>query len=151
MATVLEIYRKKQEEIQNKILAKELPVEDVMIMQELNYRICVIETFQNFSKTAPITSDTHEISYHYNVLKGYTKLIRNERKFGIVPDEKAKKRVETSRDLLNKVIEEGQKTFTKFDISKPDLYKKSISEDIKTILPVWMQYRDAYLLIDTSK
>ena len=84
-------------------------------------------------------------------MKGYTKLIRNERKFGIVPDEKAKKRVETSRDLLNKVIEEGQKTFTKFDISKPDLYKKSISEYIKTILPVWMQYRDAYLLIDTSK
>lgn len=151
MATVLEEYRKKQEEIQRHIAAKELPVEDVMVMQELNYRICVIETFQNFSKTAPITSDAQKISYHYNVLKGYTKLIRTERKFGIVPDEKAKKRVDTSRELLNKVIEEGHKTFTKFDISKPELYKKSISDYIKTILPVWMQYRDSYLFIDTSK
>ena len=39
MATILEQYRKRQNDIREQIAANSLPLDQVLIMQELNYRI----------------------------------------------------------------------------------------------------------------
>lgn len=46
MATILEQYRKRQNEIREQIAANSLPLDQMLIMQELNYRICVLETLR---------------------------------------------------------------------------------------------------------
>ena len=46
MATILEQYRKRQNDIREQIAANSLPLDQVLIMQELNYRICVLEPFE---------------------------------------------------------------------------------------------------------
>lgn len=48
MATILDQYLEKQNSIRSQIAENSLPPEDLLIMQELNYRICVLETFQSF-------------------------------------------------------------------------------------------------------
>mgnify|MGYP000019559034 CR=1 FL=1 len=48
MATILDQYLEKQNTIRSQIAENSLPPEDLLIMQELNYRICVLETFQSF-------------------------------------------------------------------------------------------------------
>ena len=58
MATILDNYRNLQNNYRSQIAANSLPLEDNLKMQEVNYRICVLETFESLSKSAPITMDT---------------------------------------------------------------------------------------------
>ena len=63
MATILEQYRKRQNEIREQIAANSLPLDQMLIMQELNYRICVLETFESLCKSAPVTMDTKAMGF----------------------------------------------------------------------------------------
>ncbi len=58
MPNVLQVYREKQANVYKRISAHTLPTKEVLQMQELNYRIFVIETFQAFCKSAPMGMDT---------------------------------------------------------------------------------------------
>ena len=82
MATILDKYREKQSVIWSQISENSLPPEELLQMQELNYRICVLETFQAFCKSAPITMDTHVMGYHFQLVDAYVRFILTERRFG---------------------------------------------------------------------
>lgn len=73
-----------------------LPLDELLFVQELNYRISVLETFQNFCKTAPVTTDTRVMSFHYQLVDAYTRFLMNERKFGLKTDENGQKKRETA-------------------------------------------------------
>lgn len=82
MATILEQYRKRQNEIREQIAANSLPLDQMLIMQELNYRICVLETFESLCKSAPVTMDTKAMGFHFQLVDAYVRFTLNERKFG---------------------------------------------------------------------
>ena len=82
MATILDNYRNLQNNYRSQIAANSLPLEDNLKMQEVNYRICVLETFESLSKSAPITTDPKVMGYHYQLVDGYVKFVLTERKFG---------------------------------------------------------------------
>ena len=67
MANLLNDYRQKQEEIRGQISEGGFPSNSLLPMQELHYRIFVLETLQSFCKSAPVTMDLQEISIHYQV------------------------------------------------------------------------------------
>ena len=46
MASILSQLLKKQADIKEQIAANSLPLDELLVMQELNYRISVLETFQ---------------------------------------------------------------------------------------------------------
>ena len=69
MATILEQYRKRQNEIREQIAANSLPLDQMLIMQELNYRICVLETFESLCKSAPVTMDTKAMGFHFQLVR----------------------------------------------------------------------------------
>lgn len=71
MATILEQYRKRQNEIREQIAANSLPLDQMLIMQELNYRICVLETFESLCKSAPVTMDTKAMGFHFQLVDAY--------------------------------------------------------------------------------
>ena len=89
MATILDQYLEKQNTIRSQIAENSLPPEDLLIMQELNYRICVLETFQSFCKSAPITLDTKVMGYHFQMVDAYVRFTLNERRFGLKADAEA--------------------------------------------------------------
>lgn len=147
MATLLDQYREKQNRFRSQIAENSLPLEDLLVMQELNYRICVLETFQSFCKSAPITMDTKVMGYHFQMVDAYVRFILNERKFGLKADAEGQKRRETARESLERVVQDGRKRFTSFSAGTQEQYKKSISNFSNAILPVWMQYRNTYVNI----
>lgn len=147
MATLLDQYREKQNEFRSQIAENSLPLENLLVMQELNYRICVLETFQSFCKSAPITMDTKVMSYHFQMVDAYVRFILNERKFGLKADADGQKRRETARESLERVVQDGRKRFGGFSAGTQEQYKKCISTFCNAILPVWMQYRNTYVNI----
>lgn len=147
MATILEQYREKQNNIRAQIAANSLPPEELLIMQELNYRICVLETFQSFCKSAPVTTDTRVMGYHFQLVDAYVRFVLNERKFGPKADAEGQKKRETAYISFDRVVQDGRKRFSSFKAGNQKQYKNTISTYINTILPVWMQYRNTYINI----
>lgn len=147
MATILDQYREKQNNIRAQIAANSLPPEELLIMQELNYRICVLETFQSFCKSAPITTDTRVMGYHFQLVDAYVRFVLNERKFGPKADAEGQKKRETAYNSFDRVVQDGRKRFSSFKAGNQEQYKSTISTYVNTILPVWMQYRNTYINI----
>lgn len=144
MATILDKYREKQSIIQSQISENSLPPEELLQMQELNYRVCVLETFQVFCKSAPITMDTRVMGYHFQLVDAYVRFILTERRFGLKTDAEGKKKQETALTSFESVVQDGRKRFSSFAAGTQEQYKSCISQYINTILPVWMQYRNTY-------
>ena len=104
MATILDNYRNLQNNYRSQIAANSLPLEDNLKMQEVNYRICVLETFESLSKSAPITMDTKVMGYHYQLVDAYVKFVLTERKFGPKTDTEGIKKRETAAASFEKVV-----------------------------------------------
>ncbi len=145
MASVLQTYREKQTEIYHSISANTLPTREVVRMQELNYRICVLETFQALCKSAPMSLDAKELGYHFQMVDAYVRFVLTERRFGPKTDENGQKKRDTALASFEKVVKDGRKRFSSFAPSKPEQYKTSVSQYVNAVLPVWMQYRNTYI------
>ena len=104
MATILEQYRKRQNDIREQIAANSLPLDQVLIMQELNYRICVLETFESLCKSAPVTMDTKSMGFHFQLVDAYVRFTLNERKFGPKTDAEGQKKRETALQSFTQVV-----------------------------------------------
>lgn len=145
MATILDQYREKQEQIRSKIAETSLLPEELLVMQELNYRICVLETFQSFCKSAPVTTDVKVMGYHFQLVDAYVRFVLNERRFGPKTDADGQKKRETALVSFEQVVQDGKKRFASFSAVTNEQYKSCISQYVNTILPVWMQYRNTYI------
>lgn len=145
MATILEQYRDQQNTIRSQLGAGSLSQNDLLSMQEINYRICVLETFESFCKSAPITLDTKEMGLHFQVVDAYVRFTLNERKLGPKTDAEGQKKRETAYLSFEQVAADGRKRFSSFSASTKDQYKNSINNYIRTILPMWVQYRNTYI------
>lgn len=145
MATILDQYREKQEQIRSKIAETSLLPEELLVMQELNYRICVLETFQSFCKSDPVTTDVKVMGYHFQLVDAYVRFVLNERRFGPKTDADGQKKRETALVSFEQVVQDGKKRFASFSAVTNEQYKSCISQYVNTILPVWMQYRNTYI------
>lgn len=145
MATILEQYRDQQNTIRAQLCAGSLSPGDLLVMQELNYRICILETFEGFCKAAPITLDTRAMGLHFQVVEAYVRFTLTERKFGPRTDAEGQKRRETAYHSFEQVAVDGRKRFSSFNATTQDQYKTCINNYIKTILPMWLQYRNTYI------
>lgn len=147
MATILEQYQQKQEEIKSQVAETSLPMDSLLIMQELNYRICVLDTLRTFCQTAPITMETKVLGYHYQMVNAYVRFLQTERKFGPRTDDEGQKKRETAQMSLDHVISDSGRQFASFNATTQDQYKKCVCAMVNTVLPVWIQYRNTYINI----
>lgn len=145
MATILSQYREKQEEFRSQTDKNSLAPENMLVMQELNYRICILETFQAFCKSAPVTMDTKKMGYHFQLVDAYLRFILTERKFGPKTDPEGQKKRQTAFTSFERVVQDGKKRFASFIATTPEQYKTSIGGYVNTVLPVWLQYRNTYI------
>ena len=147
MATVLEQYKLRQSAWNAQSGAGKLPVDALLPMQELNYRIDVIDTFQIICKSAPVTTDGKTLSFHYQLVDAYIQLLLGERKFGSRADGAGMKRRQTAEESLQRVVKDNRKQFASFKAGAPEQYKGAICKLVNTFLPIWMQYRETYIHI----
>ena len=145
MATILEQYRHCQGVFNEQLTAGCLPPEDILILQELSYRISVLESFEVLCKSAPKTMDTGAMGYHFQLVSACIGFTLNERKFGPKVDEAGVKKRETAHQVFGQVVLDGRKRFMNYKAVTQEQYKNDISNYILTVLPVWLQYRNTYI------
>lgn len=126
-------------------------VEQLIVYQELIYRIGVLETAKALCSSAPVTTDTKVLVRHYQLVDAYLRCVVNERRFGLPADVKLKERRQTTSDALTKVHADCRKRFSSFRPVNERTYRESINQLINTVLPVWMQLRNAYTDIPRHK
>ena len=148
MATWLNDYQVRKEQMAPLAAKGEFSLMQSMEYQELLYRIEVLETCQMFCKTAPVTTDLKVLIGHYQLVDAYMQCIDRERRIGLPADEKQRAYRKTSSEMLEKIVTDCRKRFSSFQPSSQDLYKRSISTLLSTVLPVWLQMRNAYTKID---
>ncbi len=145
---ILDQYITKQEEFKSQIAENSLPMDSIIIMQEINYRIYVLKTCQAFCKTAPVTLDTNVMGFHYQIVDAFIRFLTDERRFGLKTDETGRKQRETAAQTLKTVIADSVKRFSSFAPQTQEQYKTSLRNMIDTVLPVWLQYRDTYVRVN---
>lgn len=147
MATILEQYRARQGAMHAQLETGNLSTEDLLVMQELNYRIGVLETFECLCLSAPITLDTIIMGIHFQLVEICVHFTIAERKFGMKTDVEGERKRETACRSFEQVVADGRKRFSNFSATSQEHYKNCISNYIRTILPVWMQYRNTYITL----
>ena len=133
MATILDQYLEKQNTIRSQIAENSLPPEDLLIMQELNYRICVLETFQSFCKSAPITLDTKVMGYHFQMVDAYVRFTLNERRFGLKADAEGQKRRETALSSFEHVVQSKYQSIYPYNSASLDAVSEHIYQFIRRL------------------
>ena len=63
MATLLSQYQEQQKKLLETLDAGKLAQDKLLALQELNYRICVLQTMQAYCKSAPVSTDLRQIGY----------------------------------------------------------------------------------------
>ncbi len=145
MATVLEQYQKKSEDYRSQMTAGSFPPDELMALQEMNYRMCVLETFQSMLRVTPMTTELQVIAKHFQIISCYMELLLKERKFGPKMDETQRQKRDTALASLENVVRDGKERFMSFTAPNPDSYKKCIGKYCNAVLPMWMQYRETYI------
>lgn len=138
-------YMELRDNFRKKIEEGNFEPKEMLVFQELNYRIEVLETFQCFCKTAPVTADAGIIGYHHQLVLAFVKKIVTERQLGERSDQEGTKRRETAQNSLQSVVDDCSKRFSAFRAESEGQYQKALGAFINTILPVWLQYRTSYV------
>lgn len=145
MATTLEQYYQTKQQLNAKMAEGKFTNDQLLGYQELMYRISVLESCMMFLKTAPVSTDTSVLGFHYKVVDALFTCMLQERQFGLPADEKVKKQRATALENLHMVINSFRRPFQSFAPNTPEVYRETISKMITTVLPVWLQYRYTYI------
>lgn len=144
---LLDQYISAKNALQEKAANAKLSVQQVVELQELNYRIDVFDSVRMMCKTAPISKDGKLLSHHYALVSAYVGYLPKERQLGNKADEELKNKRETANEALVRVIEDGSKRFKSFNAEADDTYKKQLGEYVCNVLTIWVQYRNTYVSI----
>lgn len=145
MATLLEDYISMRTKVDEHI--DKLPLEKVIKLQEMNYRISVLKTASQFCKTSPVGTNVNALGFHYQVVDVFINQLVKERKFGPKADENGLKQREMASISLQRVVNDHKERFKKFMPENDMSYKENIRALFAAILPVWIQYRNTYVNI----
>lgn len=147
MATWLNEYTSLKNDMASQAASGQMALEQLMLYQELIYRIEVLEVCQTLCKTAPVTVEMQALIGHYKLVDAYIQCLARERRFGQPADNDLKAKRETASGTLDKTVADCRKRFSSFSPTGQDQYKKSIGALISTVLPVWLQLRNTYINI----
>ena len=121
--TLLEQYSAKLNEMNEKIRAGQLPPEEMLVYQELVYRIGTLNTCKALCASAPIGTETTKLCYHYQVVAMFIKMLSGERQVGSKTDEDGKKKRGAAKETIDRVMNDGVRRFSNFNTKTDDLYK----------------------------
>ena len=112
-------------------------------LQEIMYRIEVLEVFKQFAVAAPLSTDWNVIRNHYLIVDAYAENLSKERDLpAAAPDSDIQKQRQTAFESLISVMTDFRKRYKSYKPQGPEQYQKDIERTIATVLPAWVQYRN---------
>ncbi|MPM14747.1 hypothetical protein SDC9_61111 [bioreactor metagenome] len=151
MATVLENYWSIRAEIESRMEKEPATATMVWWFGELAYRIGVLETCQMFCRSAPSSTDVKTLLGHYQMVDAYIQCMTQERRYGPNRGPDTQKERDAAQVNLERVVQDYRGRFSSFAPTAPDYYAKEIGRVVNTILPAWLQFRDAFIPIKKTK
>lgn len=146
---LIDQYHKRQQELEAKI--KDKPTGNLVLeLQELNYRINVLDSIRILNSSAPITKNVNELLGHFQLTSGYLQMLIMEHRFGARADESLKKKRETASQTIQQVFDDGCKRFANFKPESEEQYLKIVSNFIIAMLNVWISFRNTFTEIKDS-
>lgn len=142
---ILEVYLEKQADFKAQIKSRSLPLDSLVAVQELNYRIDVIETCKSLTKTAPVTTESQVLGFHYLLSENLIRALLTEHRIGLKPNEEEKKSREAAHSSLERVIQNWRKRFDCYKASTQEQYAKDFGDFVGAVMPVWLAYRETYV------
>ena len=119
--------------------------------QELLYRISVLETFQMFDQSAPKSMNMKSLVTHYQMMDAFIQNLSLERRSGTAADENIQKQRDTAHGSLLRVIQDYRRRFGSFSPITDIQYQNDIHNVIITVITVWIEYRNTFVLINTKR
>lgn len=144
---LIDKYISAKKALEEKTTNAKLNVQQLVELQELNYRIDVLDTVRVMCMTAPVSKDGKLLSHHYALVSAYLRTLSKDRQLGNKADEELKNKRETANEALVRVTDDGCKRFTSFNAETEDTYKKQLNEFVSNVLTIWVQYRNTYVFI----
>lgn len=151
MATVLEKYRNRKQQVQQRIDQGQATADTIWQYGELAYRISVLETCQSYTKSAPATTKTESLTKHYQMLDAYIQNLATERAYGPMRGPDTEKERNAARMNLSRVIDDYRKRFASFAPSRDTAYSEEIRKVINAFMPVWLQMRETFVPLREKK
>ena len=143
-------YRAKKELLEEQAYAdNRLEPHEHWLYQELAYRIFVLDGLAFLEATAPVTMEIDEIIPHYQSVDALISHAQYERRYADSTDKKVQDVRNTAYTALGMVQRDYRRRFSGYLVTEPEQYQKDIKRVIQSVLPVWVQYRDA--LMDVEK
>lgn len=111
-------------------------------LQEVNYRLDVVETIQGIYRAAKTMAYT-QASEHYRMFDSYVTLLLSERHYDASNPEIQTKR-ETAHKAMQSVVNDYRKKFSSYVLKNGCDYIDDISTAMNTFLSAWLAYRNTY-------
>ncbi len=145
---LLDVYYDKQQDFYNKVKTNQLKNNELMEMQEVGYRIYVLDTFQTFLRTAPICKDLQILGNHFVIVRNFTAIRVAEPIFGLKTDEAGEKKRETAKHGLREVFDSIVRKFSKeYNVKDENQFKVDLCNFINAFLAAWIEYRQTFISI----
>lgn len=144
---LIDQYISAKKEYETKAAEGKLGVQEMVELQELNYRIDVLDTVRKLCATAPLCKEGKVLCHHYALASAYLRFLPKERQFGNKADNETKSKRETANEGLQRVIDDGCKRFQSFKADTNESYKKLLNAFAGNVLTIWVQYRNTYVKI----
>ncbi len=151
MAKILDVYKEKQNIVEQAVNQNMLPLSDLERVQELRYRIGVIEALRIYCKTAPVTDNVKTMVEHFTQVFNYLRGLQNEHAVQESTDEAVINTRKTAKAALADAYNGIANTMSSFKMTSNEYYKETVIKMINGFIPVWLQYRDTLVLIKVSK
>ena len=151
MAKILDIYKEKQIIVEQAVNQNMLPLSDLERVQELRYRIGVIEALRIYCKTAPVTDNIKIMLEHFNQVFNYLGDLSKEHLVKDSKDEVVMNARKTAKEALADSYTGMANVFGHFKATSQNSYQEQIIKIVNGFIPVWLQYRDTLILVKIAK
>lgn len=118
-----------------------LTQDTLMELQELHYRIFVLEAFSAIAKKAPIPEDSAEAVAYFQVVSLFLDSLTFDHRIGQLKSQEEITAFKTALSSLKEVISDQKRRFPAYNKAHASEYPKHIFGMLATISNVWLQYR----------
>lgn len=151
--TVLEILKQVMDDATK---TQPLSLADMLRFHEACYRYQKLNMLAFLVNNTPITTDVATLTEYHNHVKKTLESLLNYEYVGLESDDQKikvaqREKIKTAKQSLLQVINKTLSGFVKIEISVEDLYAQKLKNALKSVMIVFMAYRDTIQKIEGDK
>ncbi len=141
---LVEEYRLRRRNLEQK---DELSAKDLLVYEELLYRIHVIQVLKFLLEHAPVSREISTLAGHWEAVDALASHLCQERRLSPSPDAQIQQQRDTARQFLMEILTEQRRRFFVYMPENERQYQADIRDTLQCLLFAWLQYRETMMPI----